>query len=129
MTQKPSKEDLKTTVARATDALKSADDGFVAMVAEELEALDRFDEVYPLWQPFLGGHWTKTPPTVPGTYPTADRGGNEAEDVIVGVRNSDIYYNGHIRAAAVPDYWTGWWWSEPRPPMPPAPLAWGEDET
>lgn len=81
-------------------------------VQDEIDVVD-------LWRDFLHGHWTKVPPTVPGTYPTADRAGFLSKDIIVGELKGELYYAGAKNPA-----WGGWWWSEPRPDMPPAPVSW-----
>jgi hypothetical protein len=76
------------------------------------------------WMPFINGHWQKEMPTKVGTYPTASRQGERAEDrhIIITKEGkayalsstTNIYANGGTD-------WTGWWWSEPYPELPKPP--------
>lgn len=59
---------------------------------------------------FAKGQWQRTQPTTKGWYPTMTRDGLRGADIFV-------MADGHAI-----EEWAGWWWSEPRPPMPKAPV-------
>lgn len=73
---------------------------------------------------FISGHWQKEMPTKVGTYPTANKQGERAEDRrIIITKGGKVYdptslTNIHVNGGTD---WTSWWWSEPYPELPKPP--------
>lgn len=112
--------------AKRTKAMETLAKTLTQVIESEFTAMSydlstEIDMVVDLWGPFLEGEWVQDVPTVPGTYPTADRSGYYGPDVVVGEAQGVLYYDGKTECP-----WNAWFWSEPRPPMPPAPLVWDQ---
>lgn len=72
-----------------------------------------------MWENFAAGYWQKEVPTRVGKYPTADRDGNQASDImVVQLANGEIKSTHKIQFKCE---WGGWWWSEPYPELPHPP--------
>lgn len=84
----------------------------------------------PEWAAFLRGRWTTQAPTKPGVYPAAGRTGEPARDqTVIGLANGNVLYcDRHTTYKDPKAAWGGWWWSEPRPELPPAPKSWPTDK-
>ncbi len=67
------------------------------------------------WAKFIQGHWQREMPTGPGRYPTANRVGNTTGSRVV-------YTHPTTHKPQGDRPWKGWWWSEPFPEMPRAPM-------
>lgn len=63
---------------------------------------------------FLHGQWQKEMPSRPGVYPAATREGSQTDD-------KRIILSKDKKLVCTTGIWMGWWWSEPRPHMPPTP--------
>lgn len=90
---------------------------------EEIEAAQRASKE---WAMFALGKWTRTPPAMPGTYPTAvlDGSGSRGPDVVVYNNPNTKKLEGTKTGGfngPLPDVWQGWWWSKPYPQLPPVP--------
>ena len=82
------------------------------------------------WDRYLCGHWTLKTPTEPGTYPLAARhtpGPQHATlDIVVTEFQSKPFYAMVGHSGRTPG-WGGWFWSEPKPALPPTPDEEKED--
>jgi hypothetical protein len=68
------------------------------------------------WKRFLQGCWTREPPTVKGTYPVANRDGQQCGYRHVTFIDGVMWDQGHEG-----QFWSAFWWSEPMPELPEPP--------
>lgn len=71
------------------------------------------------WKKFLAGHWQREMPAKEGKYPTASHNGTQCAYIVVYLDPKDNVMKSY------PKGWGGWWWSEPIPDMPKAPVIEG----